>query len=60
MNKYSDVIKKWLDEPESVTQKELADNSEATNTYASAVNAAAHINTSLFLPRNIGLTVMKN
>ena len=47
MNKHIDLVKKWLDDPESVTQKELKANAKAAwaaraeSNRAAATNAAA-------------------
>ena len=60
MNKHIELVKKWLANKDSVTQEELEANAEAADAYANAVHGAAYINSSLFLPRNIGLTVTRN
>ena len=42
MNKHIELVKKWLDSPESVSQKELDINAAiAGNNYANAINVPA-------------------
>jgi len=41
MNKHIELVKKWLDDPESVTQEELKANAEAAAAYADAWAADA-------------------
>ena len=42
MNKHIELVKKWLDNPESVTQQELDDNRDAAYAaYAKAAHSAA-------------------
>ena len=36
MNKHIELVKKWLADPDSVTQKELEDNRDAAYAYATA------------------------
>jgi len=40
MNKHIELVKKWLDNPESVTQQELDDNLDAAKVAYYAANAA--------------------
>ena len=41
MNKHIELVKKWLADPESVTQEELKANAEAAAAYAEAYATAA-------------------
>ena len=40
MNKHIELVKKWLDDPNSVTKKELNENSAAAEAAAFAADAA--------------------
>jgi hypothetical protein len=42
MNKHIELVKKWLDDPNSVTKKELIENADAAAyaAYAAAADAA--------------------
>ena len=42
MNKHIELVKKWLDNPDSVTQQELDDNYTATKAAYYAVDFAAN------------------
>jgi hypothetical protein len=49
MNKHIELVKKWLADPESVTQQELEDNRDAAEcAYYAAANAAAVANAAAY------------
>jgi len=45
MNKYIELVKKWLDDPDSVTKEELKDNATEVAYLGYAADAAAFANT---------------
>lgn len=45
MNKHIELVKRWLDEPDSVTKEELKDNAAEVAYLGYAADAAAFANT---------------